>query len=52
MYLTAVMDRFSRKILARGFSNSSDAYWYDQVLQSATERYGCTQVANSEQGLQ
>jgi transposase InsO family protein len=52
LYLTAVMDVYSRKILAWGLSNSLEASWCVQVLQSAIERYGCPHIVNSDQGSQ
>lgn len=52
MYLTAVMDVYSRKILAWGLSNSLEASWCVQILQSAIDRHGCPQIVNSDQGSQ
>lgn len=52
MYLTAVMDVYSRKILSWGLSNSQDAEWCKQVLQEAIGRYGTPEIVNSDQGSQ
>lgn len=52
MYLTAVMDVYSRKILSWGLSNSQDAVWCKQVLQEAVRRYGKPEIVNSDQGSQ
>ena len=52
MYLTAVMDVYSRKILAWGLSNSQDAEWCRQVVQEAINRYGKPEILNSDQGSQ
>jgi putative transposase len=52
MYLTAVMDVYSRKILAWGISNSMDASWCLEVLKQAITRYGKPEIINSDQGSQ
>ena len=52
MYLTAVMDVYSRKILSWGLSNSQDAKWCKQVLEEAISRYGKPEIINSDQGSQ
>lgn len=52
MYLTAVMDVYSRKILAWGLSNSQDAEWCRQVVEEAIHRYGKPEIINSDQGSQ
>ncbi|WP_297338198.1 DDE-type integrase/transposase/recombinase [Algoriphagus sp.] len=52
MYLTAVMDVYSRKILSWGLSNSQDAAWCKQVLQEAVRKYGKPEIVNSDQGSQ
>jgi putative transposase len=52
MYLTAVMDVYSRKILAWGISNSMDASWCLEVLKHAIARYGKPAIINSDQGSQ
>lgn len=52
MYLTAVMDVYSRKILSWGVSNSQDAAWCKDVLQEAIIKYGKPEIVNSDQGSQ
>lgn len=52
MYLTAVMDIYSRKILSWGLSNSQDAKWCKQVLEKAIRSYGKPEIVNSDQGSQ
>ena len=52
MYLTAVMDVYSRKILSWGISNSQDAKWCKEVLEEAIREYGRPEIVNSDQGSQ
>jgi putative transposase len=52
MYLTAIIDVYSRKILAWGISNSYEADWCLQVLKEAIARYGVPEIINSDQGSQ
>lgn len=52
MYLTAVMDVYSRKILSWGVSNSMDAQWCKNVLDDAIKTYGLPEIVNSDQGSQ
>lgn len=52
LYLTAIMDVFSRKILSWGISNTLDAQWCVDVFNDAVERYGAPEIINSDQGSQ
>lgn len=52
LYLTAVMDVYSRKILSWGISNSQDAKWCREVLEEAVRRYGKPEIVNTDQGSQ
>lgn len=52
MYLTAVMDVYSRKILSWGISNSQDGKWCREVLEEAIAAYGRPEIVNSDQGSQ
>jgi putative transposase len=52
LYLTAIMDVYSRKILAWGISNTLEAAWCVRVLEEAIDRYGCPEIMNSDQGSQ
>lgn len=52
MYLTAVIDVYSRKIMGWGISNSLDAKWCKQILEDAISRHGKPEIVNSDQGAQ
>jgi len=52
MYLTAIMDVYSRKILSWSLSNSMDAQWCLNVLKDAIGKYGAPEIINSDQGSQ
>ena len=48
MYLTAIIDRFSRKIMGRELSDTLET----APVQSAVERFGIPAILNSDQGSQ
>ena len=50
MYLVAVMDWHSRKILSWRLSNTLDSDFCNQALQEALERYGKPEILNTDQG--
>lgn len=52
MYLTAVIDVYSRKILSWSLSNSMTKDWCISVLQDAIAKYGKPEIVNSDQGSQ
>ena len=52
MYLTAIMDVYSRKIVGWGISNSLGAQWCKNVLEEAIIHYGKPEILNSDQGTQ
>jgi putative transposase len=52
MYLLAVMDWHSRKILSWRVSNTLDSDFCIQALQEALERYGTPEIFNTDQGAQ
>jgi putative transposase len=52
MYLTAIMDVYSRKILTWGLSNTQEANASLQVVQNAINQYGKPEILNSDQGSQ
>jgi putative transposase len=52
MYLVAVMDWHSRKILSWRLSNTLDSDFCTQALQEALERYGAPEIFNTDQGAQ
>jgi putative transposase len=52
MYLTAIIDVYSRKIVGWGISNSLAAQWCKDVLEDAIATYGKPEIINSDQGTQ
>ena len=52
MYLTAIIDVYSRKILSWGLSNSLSNDCCLEVLGKAIEEYGKPETINSDQGSQ
>jgi putative transposase len=52
MYLTAIMDVYSRKIVGWGISNSLAASWCKEVLEDAIATHGKPEILNSDQGCQ
>lgn len=52
MYMTAIMDVNSRKIMAWGISNSMSKQWCLDVLESAIAKNGKPEIINSDQGSQ
>jgi putative transposase len=52
MYLTAIIDVYSRKIVGWSISNSLTAHWCKNVLEEAISKYGKPEIVNSDQGTQ
>jgi putative transposase len=52
LYLTAIMDVYSRKILSWSISNTLEAQWCVDVFKDAVETYGAPEIINSDQGSQ
>ena len=52
MYLYAIIDVYSRYIVAWSISNSMTAEWCASVTKEAIEAYGKPQIINSDQGSQ
>jgi putative transposase len=52
MYMTAIIDVFSRKIVGWGVSNSMNALWCRNILEDAIATHGKPQIVNSDQGSQ
>lgn len=52
MYMTAIIDVYSRFIVGWGLSNSLDAAASHQVIQQAIDQHGCPEILNSDQGVQ
>ncbi len=52
MYLTAVIDWFSRYVLSWEISNSMDTGFCRSALLQAIEQFGCPEIFNTDQGSQ
>jgi putative transposase len=52
VYLTAVMDWFTRRILARRLSNTMEASFCIDAVEEALAKHGCPQIFNTDQGSQ
>jgi putative transposase len=52
MYLMAVVDLYSRKVLNWSVSNTMDAEWCTEVLKQTTELNGTPEIFNTDQGSQ
>jgi putative transposase len=52
MYMTAIIDVYSRKIVGWGISKSMSAQWCKSVLEDAIASYGKPEIVNSDQGSQ
>ena len=52
VYLVAVIDWYSRKILSWRLSNTMDASFCIEAVQEAIDRYGIPSIFNSDQGCQ
>lgn len=52
LYLVAIMDRATRRILAWRLSNAMDAGFCIQALREALTRYGSPEIFNTDQGSQ
>ena len=52
MYLVAVMDWHSRKVLSWRVSNTLDADFCVEVLEEAIDRFGTPEIFNTDQGAQ
>ena len=52
MYLTAIMDLYSRKIVGWSLSNSLSAQWCRVMLEEAISKHGKPGIINSDQGTQ
>ena len=51
-YLIAIIDWFSRKVLAYKVSNTLDVSFCIEALTEAIEHYGCPEIFNTDQGSQ
>ena len=52
MYLVAVMDWYSRKVLAWRVSNTLDSDFCVQAVEEALSRFGAPEIFNTDQGAQ
>jgi putative transposase len=52
MYLVAIMDWYSRKVLAWKISNTADTEFCIEALAEAIGRYGSPEIFNTDQGAQ
>ena len=52
IYLAAVMDWFTRRILAWQLSNTMEATFCIDAVEQAIAQYGCPQIFNTDQGSQ
>lgn len=52
MYMNAIIDVHSRKILNWSISNSMDKEWCIELLEDTIARYGAPEIHNSDQGAQ
>ena len=52
MYLVAIMDWHSRKVLSWRVSNSMDTDFCVEALEEAIGKYGCPKIFNTDQGSQ
>ena len=52
VYLVAVIDWYSRRVLAWRISNSMDTAFCVDCLQEALDQHGCPEIFNSDQGSQ
>jgi len=52
LYLTAIIDIYSRCIIHWSISNSIDAKWVGTVMQEAIDKHGPPEIVNTDQGSQ
>jgi putative transposase len=52
MYLVAIIDLYSRYIVAWSLSNTMTSEWCRECLEIAIDRYGAPEIINTDQGSQ
>lgn len=52
MYLTAVIDLYSRFVLNWSVSNTMEAQWCKEMIEGAMQKYGVPEIVNTDQGVQ
>ena len=50
VYLVAVIDWYTRRVLSWGLSNTLTADFCAEALEEALAKYGCPQIFNIDQG--
>lgn len=52
MYMVAIIDVYSRKVLNWSISNTMNVEWCLQVYEDTIKQYGCPEIINTDQGSQ
>jgi len=52
MYMAAIIDVYSRKVLNWSISNAMTAQWCKELLEDTIEKFGAPEIHNSDQGSQ
>ena len=52
MYMIAIIDVYSRKVLNWSISNTMNVEWCAQVYQDTIDDFGCPEILNTDQGSQ
>lgn len=52
VYLMAILDLYSRKVLSWEISNTMDTFFCQRVVHAAIKKYGTPQILNTDQGSQ
>jgi len=52
VYLAAIIDWYSRRVLSGRLSNTMDTSFCVEALREAAARYGCPEILNTDQGSQ
>jgi len=52
LYLTAIIDVFSRMVISWSVSNTMSAGWCRSVMKNAVKKYGKPEIVNTDQGSQ
>lgn len=52
MYLTAIIDLYSRYVLHWSLSNTMEAVWCKELIETAVDMYGKPTILNTDQGAQ
>ena len=52
MYLSAVIDIYTRKVMNWSVSNSMESEWYKEMIEEAIDQHGKLEIINTDQGSQ